>query len=380
MSGRPTIAWIDAQALRGNFARIRASVPPGVAILAAVKADAYGHGASLVAPVLAAAGADLFGVATVAEGVELREAGVAQPIVVLAGAARDEVAEAAARGLSVAVFDARLTRDLAAALGERALNVHVKLDTGMTRLGALPEDLPALIEALRECPRLHVEGVFSHFGDADSVGTPFADRQVRVFRDGVDSLRAAGFSPRWVHLANSVATLTRPDSFGNLVRPGIVLYGVPPAAAEDGEWRQVMHLRTRVWQVKAVPAECPVSYGQTFVTRRPSRIAVPARRLRRRLRPAALQSRPGVDPRAPRADRRPRLHGPHDGRRHRRAPGRRRRRGGLVGRPGIGQPVGDRGRRMAGLDRLRGVDARRQARSESSHGVGVTWQESSERW
>ncbi len=274
MSGRPTIAWIDAQALRDNFARIRASVPPGVAILAAVKADAYGHGASLVAPVLAAAGADLFGVATVAEGVELREAGVAQPIVVLAGAARDEVAEAAARGLSVAVFDARLTRDLAAALGERALNVHVKLDTGMTRLGALPEDLPALIEALCECPRLHVEGVFSHFGDADSVGTPFADRQVRVFRDGVDRLRAAGFSPRWVHLANSVATLTRPDSFGNLVRPGIVLYGVPPAAAEDGEWRQVMHLRTRVWQVKAVPAECPVSYGQTFVTRRPSRIAV----------------------------------------------------------------------------------------------------------
>jgi alanine racemase len=274
MRGRPTIAWIDAEALRSNFARIRASVPPAVAILAVVKADAYGHGASLVAPLLAAAGADLFGVATLEEGVELREAGIVQPIVVLAGAARDEAAEAAARGLGVAVFDARLARDLAVALGERELAVHVKLDTGMTRLGAMPEDLPALIGALRDCPRLRVEGVFSHFGDADSVGTPFADRQIRAFRDGVGMLRAAGFAPRWVHLANSVATLTRPESFGNLVRPGIILYGVPPAAAEPGGWRQVMHLRTRVWQVKSVPAGCPVSYGQTFVTRRPSRIAV----------------------------------------------------------------------------------------------------------
>ncbi len=269
------MACIDAAALRSNFSTLRAALAPGVAVLAVVKADGYGHGATLVAPVLAEAGADLFGVATVDEGVELRAAGIAQPIVVLAGAAGPEVDAALEHRLSIAVADAQMAREVAAAVGQRSLSVHVKLDTGMTRLGVASEELLPFLATLRELPQLHVEGVFSHFADAESVSGEYADHQIRLFQDGVAALRAAGFSPRWVHLSNSVAALTRPEAHFDAVRPGLVLYGVAPAAAvAEMGWRPVMHLRTRVWQLKNVPAGCPVSYGQTFVTRRPSRIAV----------------------------------------------------------------------------------------------------------
>lgn len=274
-AGRPTVATIDASALRANLVRLRAALPEGVALLATVKADAYGHGATLVAPVLARAGVDFFGVATVEEGIELRVAGIAEPVLVLTGASRAEAALAADNDLAVAVLDAANATDLAGGLDGRRLRVHVKLDTGMTRLGATPEALPELIGALRSAPRLEVEGVFSHFADADSVDTVYTERQARCFRAGVEALSAAGFAPRWTHLANSVAALSRPGGCGNLVRPGIVLYGAGPGEDPANEgWKPVMQLQTRVWQVKSVPAERPISYGQTFVTRRPSRIAV----------------------------------------------------------------------------------------------------------
>ena len=274
VSGRPTVAYIDAAALTDNYTRLRERLPSGVSVLAVVKADGYGHGASFVTPVLAKAGADAFGVATVAEGVELREAGVTQPILVLAGAMEGDVDTALAFRLSIAVIDEHMARALAAAARNRTLPVHLKLDTGMTRLGVTPDDLPGFLAVLRELPQLELEGVFSHFGDADSVASPYADQQQQVFSRQVGIIRGAGFRPRWTHLANSAATLTRPDSHWNLVRPGIVLYGVAPECGRDFLVRPVMRLRTRIWQLKSVPAECPVSYGQTFVTRRPSRLAV----------------------------------------------------------------------------------------------------------
>lgn len=273
-SGRPTVAYIDGAALRSNYTHVRERVPPGIAVLAVVKADGYGHGATLVTPILAEAGADAFGVATVAEGVELREVGITQPILVLAGAMGAEVDEALAFELSVAVVDEHMARDLAAALGERSLPVHLKLDTGMTRLGVTPDALPGFLDAFRQMPQLRLEGVFSHFADADSVASPYADHQQRVFARQVEAIRAAGFQPRWIHLANSAGALTRPDSHWNMVRPGIVLYGATPECAHEFPVQPVMHLRTRIWQLKTVPAECPVSYGQTCVTHRHTRIAV----------------------------------------------------------------------------------------------------------
>lgn len=274
MSGRPTVACIDASALRANFAAIRAVVAPHVSMLAVVKADGYGHDAQLVAPVLAAAGATLFGVATVDEGIAVRQAGITQPILVLAGATVDAVDALLEHDLGVALIDAHMARAFGRALGDRRLPVHVKIDTGMSRLGVPPGELGAVMAVLAGTPALAVEGVFSHLADADGCHTPFADAQLRLFKEGVDTLARAGIRPRWVHLANSVASLTRPDMHFDLVRPGIALYGVTPAAATTVKLKPVMSLRTRIWQLKSVPAECAVSYGQTFITRRPTRIGV----------------------------------------------------------------------------------------------------------
>ena len=273
-AGRPTFAAIDAAALRENFALLRRTVPATVGVLAVVKADGYGHGAALVAPVLAAAGAERFGVSTVEEGIELRAVGVRQPILVLTGATGGDVAALCEHRLAVAILHREMARELAAALGTRRLGVHLKIDTGMGRIGVFPGDLPALLDELRAARCFTVDGVFSHFANADSVNREFSDYQLKVFRQALEILHAAGERPRCVHLANSAGTLTRPDAHFSMVRPGIILYGVPsaPTVPPTG-LRPAMRLVTRVLQIKAVPSEFPVSYGQTFVTRRPSLIA-----------------------------------------------------------------------------------------------------------
>jgi alanine racemase len=274
-AGRPTFAAIDAAALRHNFALLRAAVAPGVGILAVVKANGYGHGAKLVAPILERAGADWLGVATVEEGVELRAAGVRKPILVLTGAAGMDVPVLLQHRLSVALLHRDMARDLAAAAGARRLPVHIKVDTGMGRIGVLPAELLELLHEVQRAAAFEVEGVFSHFANADSVDREYSDYQLRVFHQALETMAAAGERPRWVHLANSAATLARPDTHFSLVRPGIALYGVPPAPAQAAaSLRPAMRLVSRIWQLKRMPSEFPVSYGQTFVTRRPSVIAV----------------------------------------------------------------------------------------------------------
>jgi alanine racemase len=275
-AGRPTFAAVDAAALHQNLAAVRAGLPPSVALLAVVKANAYGHGAALVAPIFESAGADYLGVATVEEGVELRAAGVRAPILVLTGAGRADLPALHEQRLSVAVLHREMARELAGDGDAPALRIHIKIDTGMGRIGVLPAELPALLEQLRRGGRFILEGVFSHFANAESVDREFADCQLEVFRRAIATLTAAGEQPRWVHLANSAATLSRPDAQFTMVRPGIVLYGASPvvaAAAVANELRPAMRLVTHVLQLKTVPSEFPVSYRQTFVTRRPSTIA-----------------------------------------------------------------------------------------------------------
>ena len=271
---RPTFAVIDAEALRQNFALLRATVAPPVGILAVVKADAYGHGARLVAPIVEAAGADWLGVATLEEAVELRDAGIRKPILVLTGATAADVPVLVEQRLSVAILHRDMGRELAAAAHNQRLGVHIKVDTGMGRIGVLPSELPALLGELRSSASLEVEGVFSHFANADSVEREYSDYQLRVFRQVMETVAAAGYQPRWLHIANSAATLSRPEAHLSLVRPGIALYGVPPSPRHaPAGLRPAMRLVTRIVQLKAVPSEFPVSYGQTFVTKRPSLIA-----------------------------------------------------------------------------------------------------------
>lgn len=274
--GRQTFAVIDTAALRDNFAAIRNRVAADVGVLAVVKANAYGHGAAIAAPVLEQAGADAFGVATIGEAIEVRNAGVDKPVVVLTGVLPADVAAVVRHRVSVALPYPELVPELAAAARGSRLRVHLKIDTGMGRLGVGVADLPALLDAVAAAGNLDVEGVFSHFGNADDVFTPHCDSQLAAFRAALGIVAARGLRPRWVHLANSAATLARPEAHFSLVRPGIALYGLRPAcvSAAAPALRPAMRLLTHVLQVKEMPPGVPVSYNQNFVTRRPSRIAV----------------------------------------------------------------------------------------------------------
>lgn len=272
--GRPTVAYIDRAALRANFASVRAGVAPDTAVMAVVKADAYGHGIEIAAPEFAAAGADFFGVATIDEALAVAALDLGKPILLLAGVDADELAPVLARELRVALIDEEHLAALRQGLAGRRLRVHLKIDSGMGRIGVSPDRLGGMIDALRRAPNVEVEGVFSHFGNADEVNNAFSDVQLRRFRAAVEALAAAGIRPRWIHLANSVATLTRPDTHFSLVRPGVCLYGVRPDGATPWRPRPAMQLETALWSVRAVAAETPLSYNQTYVTHRPSRIGV----------------------------------------------------------------------------------------------------------
>ena len=265
---------IDTAALCHNFQQIRGRLAAGVQVLAVVKANAYGHGAAIVAPVLDREGADAFGVATIGEAIEVRNAGVAKPIVVLAGAGAADVAALLEHRISVALTHRELAGELGAAARGRRLRVHLKIDTGMGRLGTPLESLPELLDAVAAAGNLDVEGIFSHFANADDVFTPHCEQQWRAFRAACELVAERGVRPRFVHLANSAATLARPETHGNLVRPGIALYGLRPPCVDAIDLRPVMRLVTHVLQLKELPAGAPVSYSQTFTTARPSRIAV----------------------------------------------------------------------------------------------------------
>ncbi len=273
-AGRQTYAVIDVAALRHNYGHIRRIVAADVSILTVVKANAYGHGATICGPTFEKAGAEWLGVATVGEAVELRSAGVNIPILVLSGVNGSDISVLHKYRLTVALLDIEMARDLAAAAKGARIRVHIKIDSGMGRIGVLPEDLPALLDVVRETGAFEVDGIFSHFGNADDVRGAHCDTQLERFHSAVKTLKAAGFDPAWVHLANSAATLSRHETHFSMVRPGIALYGICPPSTPTPELEPVMKLVTHIMQIKNLPAEYPVSYGQTWVTRRPSRIAV----------------------------------------------------------------------------------------------------------
>jgi alanine racemase len=274
---RPTYVEIDLAALKHNFHEARRQAGDGCEILAVVKADAYGHGAERVAPALQQAGADMFGVAMVEEGIELRRVGVSRPILVLGGVYPGQDQELLANELVPVIFDletARRLNTLALAEG-RNLPYHLKLDSGMGRLGFCAEDLLSTLAALTELQGLFMDGLISHLAVADDPTHPFTAEQARLFDEALNLVRATGFSPRHIHLSNSAALFSQQFPECNLARPGIVLYGGLPAPdfAERLDLRPVMSFRTAVAQLKDVPAGTGVSYGHRFVAERPTRLA-----------------------------------------------------------------------------------------------------------
>lgn len=279
------VAWIDRAALAHNLAEVRRLVGPSVDVLAMVKSNAYGHGATGCAEALAVAGCRVFGVATVDEAAEIaprvravsaaaggREARVA----VFGGLLADDAEGAVAAGAEVATQEMDVVRALgerAAAAGTEAV-VHVKVDTGMHRLGVQPADVVAFVREASAVRGVRVEAICSHFAQAESVTTEVTAGQLETMLAADRALREAGFRLTR-HLANSAGILTRPETHLDMVRPGIMLYGVAPdpSLAGRADLRPVMHLKARVIRVADVAEGEGIGYGHTFRTTRRTRVA-----------------------------------------------------------------------------------------------------------
>ena len=275
-------AHVDLAALRHNLDLLRGRTAPGVRVLAAVKADAYGHGMLRVARALSEAGVAAFGVATAAEALALRSAGVPGDVL-LFGPVRAGIAELAAAGVSLTVAQPAdleaVTRALAGA-GRARGRVQVKVDTGMGRLGMGPDDARALVAAVERAPTVDLDGVWTHLASADEPDATepgsATDRQIERFADLLAQLERDGLRPRWAHAANSAATLVRPDAHFDQVRPGIALYGQPPSAwlaTRERDLRPVMRVDAPVTFVKRVTAGTPISYGGTWTAPRATVVA-----------------------------------------------------------------------------------------------------------
>src|SRR5262245_2789696 len=276
---RPTWAEISLPALKHNYITIKKHLSAPAQLMAVVKADAYGHGAVECSRALESIGADWFGVALVEEGIELRRAGISRPIFCLGGFWRGQADDLIAHELDVAVYRLDQAEELNArahAVGQ-TVNFHLKVDTGMGRLGVQLGELAEFARALGQFDHIKLDGVMTHFADADADTPDFTDGQIARYDEAVRILRALGFDPSWRHLANSAGIHAYPQSHGNLARAGATLYGlardVLSPNLEPFDLRPVMSLHSRIVMLKTVPARTPLGYGLTFTTGRESRIA-----------------------------------------------------------------------------------------------------------
>ncbi len=296
-------ALINTKSLLHNYEIVRGLIPPDTSVMAIVKANAYGHGSLLVARTLEGAGCDMLGVAYVKEAIKLREAGIKLPLIVLGGAREEELPALFEYDLTPVLYDLRsaeLLNEFAATQATlKQKPVHIKVDTGMGRLGLLTPDIKTFLKNFRAFDRLRMEGIMSHFSEMDKEDKKFSYEQLRTFNHATSILRQMGFYPRFAHIANSAAIIEgggcadsdtgddadnynvrgheeKLNTHFNLVRPGIMLYGEYPAPRFAGiipGLKPVMELTTDIIQLKTLPQGSPVSYGRTFVTERESRVA-----------------------------------------------------------------------------------------------------------
>jgi alanine racemase len=278
------IARINTDHLVSNCRALGERCGPGVKVCAVLKADAYGHGIEAVAPALQAAGVDCAGVATLQEAITLRSVNWHRSILLFGGvlAVTDErerlerIRAIVKHRLTLTVTDQDTVNLLAKMNLPSPIEVHIKVDTGMGRMGAMPDAAIGLVQTVRASRSLRLVGFYSHFATADFEQPDLARRQLSVFNDVLS--KVGDFLPRGVvrHLANSAATITMPEAHFDMVRPGLALYGYPPAEhlAEQIKLKPILRLVSHLTAVKELPAGCGVGYGRTFVTRRPSRLGI----------------------------------------------------------------------------------------------------------
>lgn len=273
MRYRPTELVIDLDAIRHNLKQVRAAAP-NAAICATVKAHAYGHGLVQVGMTLDRAGVEWLGVALVEEGLALRAAGVRADILVLTPSYLQADQEIVAYGLVPALFRVDHLTALAQAAGEVSTRFHLKIDTGMGRLGLAPNELDSFLTALKNFPNLKLDGIFTHFANADLGDWEFNSRQLEIFRSCQHRILQHGFIVPWVHVANSAAVLSFPEARQSMVRPGLMVYGLDPRGPHiQGNLRPAMRWTTKPIHIKTVPAGTKISYGGKWIAPRESRIA-----------------------------------------------------------------------------------------------------------
>ena len=287
---RPTWAEISLPTLRNNFRALQQFVAPNATVCAVVKADAYGHGAPGCACALEAEGAAWFGVTSTEEGTQLRQAGITGRILLLAGFWRGEEEAVIEHRLTPAVWErshVELLEQAAQKMGARSLQtvpVHLKVDTGMARLGVDPQDLLAFAQVFKSARHVVMEGVFTHLAAAEVIDSPGTGAQIDRFEQVVTALQAGGLSPVYYHMANSGAIAARPNTWKNLVRPGLALFGYhlpftsvvtgTPDSSYELPVQPVLSWKTRIISLRQVPAHQPLGYGGAYVTQAPAKLAV----------------------------------------------------------------------------------------------------------
>jgi alanine racemase len=282
---RPTWAEVSLSRLRHNFRVVQEHVGAGVTVCAVVKGDAYGHGAVECARALEAEGATWFGVTSTEEGVALREAGVRARILLMTSYWRGEEADVIRYQLTPTVWEWWQVGALEAELNKRiggAFPVHVKVDTGMARLGVPDFYMNLFLRRLKAAKAIVLEGMFSHLASAEVLDAHDAEAQAARFAEFDDLAHEHGFAPAYLHLANSAAVEGRPALWRNMVRPGMVLYGyaLPLTTTQGKEWlpplpvEHVLTWKTRIISLKDLPEGQGVGYKGAFVTQRPTKLAI----------------------------------------------------------------------------------------------------------
>jgi alanine racemase len=297
-NGRPVWADVSLSALTHNLHAIRDFVNPKSEnratprkVLCIVKGNGYGHGGPQVAKALEKAGSDWFGVTGATEGEQIRKIGVRKPILALTSFWPGEEAQLLANEISPAIIRCEQLAALDSAASKRkaakrSAGFHLKIDSGMNRLGIAPTDIECFARQYEKSSRLKLEGVFTHFASSEVFDGPVASqnrRQEESFYNAIERLRALGIDPGIIHLANSAAIASRPETWADMVRPGAILYGYHPGydpierrvqAEKELPLRPVMSLRARIINIRNVPAGDGVGYGSKFLPVRPSKIAV----------------------------------------------------------------------------------------------------------
>ena len=285
---RATFAEINLKAFKHNLQNLKKITEPDTGIMAVIKADAYGHGSLPCAKAAVDSGVDYIGVGIIEEGIELRENGITEPILILGSIFPDEAADLVRHNLATILCTNHLAEALAkeAEKQKKTVSVHIKVDTGMNRLGVLPENLLSLIQTINKLSTLKLEALSTHFSSADDEDTSITTQQIELFQKILAELQEAGVTiPTLTHLANTSALLRFPESRSKMVRPGLILYGALPSPILNSvtheiykkenlqAFQPVMQWKSKIILLKSVQKGQPLSYSRKYITQKDSIIA-----------------------------------------------------------------------------------------------------------